>query len=99
MFTITPPAATALANTRDEKGAPETYGVRFFATDTAAPEKASLAFNFVASPQPQDSVVQDGAITAYIAPEVEKMMGDVIVDVDPDGQDDQFVVKRASRQD
>jgi len=67
MLKITPMAATALEDVREETGAPEEFGVRFFADDSSDPGRARLAFTFVAAPGPDDGVVHGGDIDAYVA--------------------------------
>jgi Fe-S cluster assembly iron-binding protein IscA len=94
MLTITPMAETALTNARTEKGAPDDYGVRFFATTEPESEKARLAFKFVESPQPDDTVMSDGSIEAYVAPEVNEVMGDIIVDAVAEGGVSDLVLRR-----
>jgi Fe-S cluster assembly iron-binding protein IscA len=98
MVTITPPAATALSNLRTEKGAPDTYGVRFFATNGDASDTPRLAFNFVPSPEPEDTVIDDQGLKAFVAPEVEQVMSEIIVDVDNAGPEESLVVKRPSEE-
>lgn len=94
MLMITPTAATVLSAARTEKGVPSDYGVRFFATSTADSDQARLAFNFVASPQPDDTVLKDGDIEAYVAPEVNDVIGDVVIDAETVGERKDLVVRR-----
>jgi Fe-S cluster assembly iron-binding protein IscA len=100
MLTITPTAATILTKARKEKGAPADYGVRFYATTTEeSSERARLAFKFVPTPGADDTIIDETEIDAYVAPEVDELIGDVVIDArDHDGQMD-LVAKRASKQD
>jgi len=95
MFTITPTAADVLNKARDEKGAPGGFGVRFFTTTAEESDSARLAFSFVESPQEGDTVLAQSPIEAYVAPEVEKVIGDVTVDTKDNGGDVGLVVRRA----
>ncbi len=70
MLTVTPNAQHILADRRAEKGAPESYGVRFFTKRVEDTGKARLAFSFVPSPKPDDTVIEDGNLKAFVAPEV-----------------------------
>lgn len=100
MLTITPTAATILSKARTEKGAPADYGVRFYATTSnESPERARLAFKFVPTPGADDTVIDEQGIDAYVAPEVDQLIGDVVVDArDHDGRMN-LVVRRTPRQD
>jgi Fe-S cluster assembly iron-binding protein IscA len=97
MLTITPMAETALTNARAEKGAPDDYGVRFFTTKKPESDKARLAFKFVDAPQPDDTVITDGRIEAYVAPEVSEVLGDVVVDATAEGGLGDLVLRRPQK--
>ncbi len=94
MLTITPTAAGVLNEARTDKGAPDDFGVRFFATTPQESDSARLAFKFVDSPQDGDTVLADSPIEAYVAPDVERLIGDVTVDTRDNGGDLGLVVKR-----
>jgi len=97
MLTITETAATVLNETRKEKGAPAEYGVRFFTKDPNGSGRARLAFRFVESPQADDTVLPEAPIEAYVAPDVERLVGDATVDTKQDGDHTSLVVKRAQQ--
>jgi Fe-S cluster assembly iron-binding protein IscA len=94
MLTITPTAATVLTKARNEKGAPDDFGVRFFATEATGSDRTRLAFKFVESPQADDTILDEQSIDAYVAPEVETLIGDVIVDAEPEDGRMGLVVRR-----
>jgi hypothetical protein len=48
----------------------------------------------VESPQPDDTVMSDGSIEAYVAPEVNEVMGDIIVDAVAEGGVSDLVLRR-----
>ncbi len=100
MLIITPTAATILTKTRAEKGAPDDYGVRFYTTETEeSPERTRLAFKFVQSPGADDTIIDESGINAYVAPDVDQLIGDVVVDGrESDGRMN-LVVKRPPKQD
>jgi Fe-S cluster assembly iron-binding protein IscA len=99
MLTITPTATTVLTEARTDKGAPDDFGVRFYATRTDDSDRARLAFKFVASPGEEDTVLDDAGIQAYVAPEVEQLIGDVTIDALQKDGSMGLVVKRAPKQD
>lgn len=99
MLTMTPNAETILADRRAEKGAPDSYGVRFFTKQAEDSGQTRLAFNFVPSPRPDDTVIDEGDLKAFVAPEVEETIGDIVVDVEQKSGGPGLVVKRVRRED
>jgi Fe-S cluster assembly iron-binding protein IscA len=98
MLTITPTAADILTKTRSDKGAPEGYGVRFYTTTVEEDSgRARLAFAFVDAPKEDDTVLDDTGIEAYVAPEVDRLIGDVTVDARQQGEEMGLVVRRAAQ--
>lgn len=97
MFTITPTAMDILSQTRIQKGAPESYGVRFYATTQEGSDAARLAFAFVDAPQQDDTVIDGASIDAWVAPEVERVIGDVTVDARQQGDQMGLVVRRSAQ--
>jgi Fe-S cluster assembly iron-binding protein IscA len=98
MLTITPTAATVLTKARKEKGAPDSFGVRFFATEATGSGRARLAFKFVESAEPDDTFLDGLSIDACVAPEVETLIGDVIVDAEQRDGRMGLVVRRTPQQ-
>ena len=94
MLTVTPNAQTTLTARRAEKGKPETYGVRFYTKQTEDEGMIRLAFNFVPAPKPDDTVIKDGDLQAFVAPEVDETIGNVVVDVRDESGAPSLVVKR-----
>lgn len=94
MLTLTPTAATALTRARSQAGAPTSYGVRFFASAPLPSETARLAFDFVEAPEPADAVTEEGGLKAFVAPEVDELVGDAVVDVETAGQQSSLVLRR-----
>ncbi len=99
MLTITPAATEALVKARSEKGAPEGFGVRFFASEEAGSDRARLAFKFVESAKPEDIVLVGLGIDACVAPEVETLIGDVTIDAESQNGRSGLIVRRAPQQD
>ena len=93
MLTLTPAAAAALSAARAQAGAPAGYGVRFSAT-ADEPPAARLSLDFVESPGPDDAVSEEGGLMTYVAPEVDGLVGDAVVDVETDGQQSSLVIRR-----
>lgn len=98
MFKLTPAAEAILSDVRAQAGKPAEYGVRFFASDGAG-EASKLAFDFVAAPNPGDMVDEDSNPTTIVAPEVEKMVGDAVVDVQDMGDQTSLVLRRPRAED
>lgn len=98
MLTLTPAAAAALSAARDQAGAPQDYGVRFSAS-ADAPATARLSLDFVESPGPDDAVSEEAGLMTYVAPEVDGLVGDAVVDVETDGQQSSLVVRPQSPSD
>ncbi len=97
MLTITPTAADILAKTRTQKGAPDAYCVRFYATEEDASGRTRLAFAFVDLPKAEDTVIDGAAIDAYVAPDVDRLIGDVTVDVKQEADEMGLVVRRSTQ--
>lgn len=94
MLTLTPAAAAALSAARTQSGAPEDYGARFATTEDGAPESARLTLTFVESPGPDDAVSEESGLMTYVAPEVDGLVGDAVVDVEADGQQSGLVIRQ-----
>ncbi len=97
MLTITPTAMHVLTQTRVQKGAPEDYGVRFYTTSAEGADGARLAFAFVDAPKADDTALADTTIDAWVAPDVERLIGDVTVDARQQGDQMGLVVRRSSQ--
>jgi Fe-S cluster assembly iron-binding protein IscA len=93
MLTLTPAAAAALSAARTQAGAPESHGVRFSAPADVPSDAASLSLTFVASPEPEDAVSEEAGLMTYVAPEVDGIIGDAVVDVETDGQQSSLVIR------
>jgi Fe-S cluster assembly iron-binding protein IscA len=93
MLTLTPAAAAALSVARTHAGAPESYGVRFSASTDAPAEATRLSLTFVESPGPDDAVSEEDGLMTFVAPEVDGLVGDVVVDVETNGQESQLVIR------
>jgi Fe-S cluster assembly iron-binding protein IscA len=99
MLTITPTAETILTRARTEKGVPADYGVRFYATKMDDSDRSRLAFKFVPAPGADDTAIDETGLDAYVAPEVERLIGDVVIDGrEKDGRMD-LVVRRSPQED
>lgn len=98
MFKLTPAAEAVLSDVREQAGKPADYGVRFFASSTDT-EASKLAFDFVAAPTPGDMVDEDSNPTTIVAPEVEQMVGDAVVDVQDMGDQTSLVLRRPRPED
>ena len=83
MFSLTPTAATAMTDARDEVGAPSDWGIRFFNPTDGSPE---ITFDFVAAPEPDDVLGGSGRLRTYVDAAVHRTIGDATVDfIDGDG--------------
>jgi len=93
MFKLTPAAEAVLTSVRDQSGKPDTYGVRFFASGQPL-EQGRLAFDFVESPVPGDTVDEAGDLSTYVASDVNDMVGDAVVDIETVGDQQDLVLRR-----
>jgi hypothetical protein len=71
--------------------------VRFYATEEDGSGRARLAFAFVGSPEDEDTVIDRAAIDAFVAPDVDRLVGDVTVDVKQEGGETRLVVRRSTQ--
>lgn len=93
MFKLTPAAEAVLTDVRGQSGKPDDYGVRFFVPGEPV-EQSRLAFDFVASPGPDDTVDAEGGLRTFVAPDVDQMVGDAIVDIETVGDQASLVLRR-----
>ena len=90
MFSLTPTAATAMIDARDEVGVPDDWGIRFFAGPDGP---RAITFDFVAAPEPDDVLGGSGKMRTYVDAAVHRAIGDATVDfVDGDGSSE-LVIK------
>lgn len=83
MFSLTPNASTFMIEARDEVGAPEDWGIRFF-TPTDGP--LAVTFDFVADPEPDDLLGGSARLRTYVDAALHRQIGDATVDFhDVDG--------------
>lgn len=93
MFKLTPAAENVLTDVRDQAGKPESFGVRFFASSEPV-DASKLAFDFVESAEPGDMVDEDSSLVTIVAPEVDQMVGDAVVDIETDGGQSNLVIRK-----
>jgi Fe-S cluster assembly iron-binding protein IscA len=79
VFSLTPTAATAMIDARDEVGAPSDYGIRFFSRTDGV---AGITFEFVAAPEADDSLGGSSKMRTYVEALVHHNLGDATVDYD-----------------
>lgn len=91
MLRITQQAAVLLTEARDGAGAPENFGVRFFADmgDQATPQ---IGLSFVPAPNEGDQVTEQEGLAVYVAPEVAEPLDAAVIDVKPVNGAPQLVV-------
>ncbi len=99
MLKMTPAAATALAAARSEIGAPDTYGVRFFASTDQTGGRSRFGFDFVSRPEPNDAVTEESGLKAYVSPEVTSLVGEATVDVEKSDDGARLVLRRPATDD
>ena len=94
MLKLTPNAAATLTAARADSGTPDTFGVRFFTSNSPSSDRPGFAMEFVALPEPGDASLQEHGLKVYVAPEVSQIVGEATVDVETvDGQS-QLVLRR-----
>jgi Fe-S cluster assembly iron-binding protein IscA len=79
MFSLTPAAATAMTDARSEVGAPDDWGIRFFARTDGA---SGITFDFVGAPEPDDVLGEASTMRTYVEAGVHHEIGDATVDCD-----------------
>jgi hypothetical protein len=72
-------AAAAMTDARTEVGAPDDWGIRFFAR-TDAP--SDISFDFVALPEADDVLGGSSNLRTYVAAGLHRELGDATVDYD-----------------
>ena len=79
VFSLTPSAATAMTDARDEVGAPTEWGIRFFARPD---NPRAVTFDFVAAPEPGDVLGGSSSLRTYVDAALHRDIGDATVDYD-----------------
>jgi Fe-S cluster assembly iron-binding protein IscA len=80
---LTAAASTAMIEARSEVGAPDDWGIRFFARSGGSP---GITFDFVAMPEPDDVLGGSSKLRTYVEAAVHVDLGDATVDYqDTDG--------------
>lgn len=83
MFSLTPTAATAMIDARSEVGAPDGWGIRFYAATEGPP---GVTFDFVDGPEPDDVLGGSSKMRTYVEAAIHRDIGDATVDYrDTDG--------------
>jgi Fe-S cluster assembly iron-binding protein IscA len=94
MLKVTDGAAKVLTAARSDLGAPDTHGVRFYTPGPdASGGQARLAFDFVAGPAANDKVGEASGLKMFVAPEVDKSLGDATIDVQQSGDQTNLVLQ------
>jgi Fe-S cluster assembly iron-binding protein IscA len=76
---LTPAAAAAMTDARTQVGAPDEWGIRFFARGDGRP---GITFDFVAAPEPDDSLGGSSKMRTYVDAAIHRQYGDATVDYD-----------------
>lgn len=92
MLQITQQAAALLTEARAGAGAPDTFGVRFFA-ETDTPAGTQIGLNFVPQPVEGDQVSKQEGLAVYVAPEVAEPLTAAVVDAKPVNGTPQLVLE------
>ena len=77
MFSLTPTAAAAMIDAREEVGVPDDWGIRFFAP---LGERSGVTFDFVEGPEPDDLLGGSGKLRTYVEAGLHRQIGDATVD-------------------
>jgi Fe-S cluster assembly iron-binding protein IscA len=94
MLTITKDAATVLTQSRESAGAPDSFGVRFFAATPPGGNEPGVAIAFVPEAEPGDQVTEQEGVTAYLAPEVSEALEEATLDATPEDGHVELVLNR-----
>lgn len=77
MFSLTPTATVAMMDAREEVGVPDDWGIRFFAPPDGS---SGVTFDFVAAPEPDDSLGGSSKLRTYVESSLHRQLGDATVD-------------------
>jgi hypothetical protein len=77
VFSLTPVAATAMIDAREEVGVPADWGIRFFAI---AGDAKGITFDFVEAPEPDDVLGGSSKLRTYVEAALHRRIGDATVD-------------------
>lgn len=91
MLRITQQAAALLSETRAGVGAPNSYGVRFFA-EAANQAGTQIGLDFVPQPSEGDQVSKQEGLPVYVALEVAEPLKEAVIDAKPVNGAPQLVV-------
>lgn len=92
MLQLSPTAAEALNQARDEQDVPEDYGVRVSAQ--AGPDgQTGLAVGFAEGPVEGDEVTEQAGTQVFIAAEVAEPLAESVIDMEETERGAQLVVK------
>ena len=89
MFSLTPVAATAMIDAREEVGVPQDWGIRFFVPT----DGTGITFDFVAAPEPDDVLGGSGKLRTYVEASVHREIGDATVDFDDSDGTTELVIR------
>jgi hypothetical protein len=87
---LTPAAAAAMVDARSEVGAPDEWGIRFFAHTGAS---SGITFDFVAAPEPDDVLGGSSLMRTYVEAGVHRQYGDATVDYDESDGSAELVIR------
>lgn len=83
---VTNNAASILAGARAQKGLPDHFGVRIFASVTATPDmKSTYQFGFVEEPEANDQLAEAEGTRVFVAPEVADSLENAVLDIEDTG--------------
>jgi Fe-S cluster assembly iron-binding protein IscA len=94
MLTITQQAAAVLVENRRSAGAPDSYGARLFAATPPGGGARRFALDFVPEAEPGDEVTKQEGVTAFVAPEVTKVLDEAVLDASPTESGAELVIRR-----
>lgn len=87
MLEVTSSAASILASARAQKGLPEHFGVRIYASATATPDmKAAYQFGFVEEPEAEDQVTETEGTKVFVAPEIADSLDNAVLEAEDTGR-------------
>ena len=92
MLRITQQAASVLSQIRAGAGAPDNYGVRFFAQSTTE-GGAQVGLDFVEQPAEGDQVSKQENLPVYVAADVAEPLSEAVVDARPTDGVPQLVIE------
>lgn len=93
MLEITERASEFLAETRSMQGVPENFGVRIF-SEASQNGRSGIQVGFSDAPAQGDEIGESHGTVVFVAPEVNEVLADFVMDAEPSERGPALVLKK-----